>query len=431
MNKDIIIFVNAIRPVTFQALKDYEAQSGRRFESIVLVDEKIKESIFQCNGQYKLPEKVEVVTADFNSAASVRSALKPYENRIFAVTSQYENCIQELRQLLPYLPYLPSPTEKSLIWATEKKLMRKMMEAYDLSLVPGYLEVSDAGSTSIERVEAQLSYPLIVKPSGLEGSLLVSHVTNRQELEETLNRTFLLIQGSYDTWVKRQKPSVLVEEFMVGDMYTIDVYMGAQGECYFTPMIASVVGHKIGYEDFFPYKEFLPSGLESDEEEKGKQTARAACVALGLRSTTVHIELMRTSKGWKVIELGPRIGGYRYELLKEAYGINHVVNDIRNRAGEEPDIPAMLQKYVTKLMLYARIEGKLTAVHGIELVKNLPSCAHLLENATIGQEVLFAKNGGDLLVRVVLSNTDKDQLHKDVAATEAAISFDVEPIKAT
>src|SRR5438105_1708008 len=112
MNKDIIIFVNAIRPATFKALSNYEAASGRHFTPIVLVDESIKESIFECNGQNKLPKKVEVVTADFTSAKSLREALLPYDDRIFAVASQYENCIQELRQLLPYLPYLPTPTEK-------------------------------------------------------------------------------------------------------------------------------------------------------------------------------------------------------------------------------------------------------------------------------------------------------------------------------
>ncbi len=426
MSKDVIIFVNAIRPATFEALKEYENQSSRRFELLVLVDEGIKESIFTCNGQYNLPQKVEVLTADFNSAASVRSALRPYMDRIFAVTSQYENCIQELRRLLPYLPYVPTPTEKSLVWATEKKLMRKMMGAYDPSLVPQYMEVSDAESETVEKIEAKLSYPMVVKPSGLEGSLLVSYVSDRQELESTLGHTFQSIQASYDTWVKRQKPAVLVEEFMVGDMYTIDVYIDARGTCYYTPAVGDIVGRKVGYDDLFGYKAFLPSGLDNDEEEKGRQAARAACYALGLRSTTAHVELMRTASGWKIIELGPRIGGYRYEVLKLAYGINHIVNDIRNRAGEVPDIPKELHKYVAVFDIYARTEGILRAVHGLEETKNLPSFTYLRENIFVDQPVLFAKNGGDVVVNVMMSHPDKAQLEADTAAMEAAITFEVE-----
>lgn len=426
MRKDVIIFVNAIRPKTFGALKDYEQDSGRVFTPIVLVDEKIKESIFTCNGQYNLPEPVEVITADFSSPASLREVLRPYEHRIFAVTSQYENCIQELRELLPYLPYLPTPTEKSLMWATEKKLMRSMLEAYDSRLVPGYMEVTRSDSATIEKIEGELSYPLVVKPSGLEGSLLVTYVEDRRELEDTLERTFLAMQDTYNTWVKRQEPTVLIEEFMVGDMYTTDVYVDQMGNCRPTPIVGVIVGRKAGYDDFFGYQRYLPSGLEDGEQHKGQQAAERACHALGLRSVTAHVELMRTSNGWKIIELGPRIGGYRYEMYHQAYGINHIVNDIRNRAGEEPDIPTELQNYTSVFDIYAHEEGILKAVHGIDIVKNLVSFKHLKQNIHSGESVLFAKNGGDVVVNIMLSNPDKSQLEKDIATMEAAITFDVE-----
>lgn len=427
MNKDVIIFVNAIRPATFEALREYESQSGRRFEPIVLVDEKIKESIFECNGQNSLPEEVTVVTADLDSPFSVRSALRPYEGRIVTVTAQYENCVQELRRVLPYLPYIPTPTEKSLEWATEKKFMRKIMEAYDPSLVPQYMEVFDANSVTIEKIEAIISYPLVVKPSGLEGSLLVSYIESREELEKALIYTFQAMQDVYDTWVKRQKPAVLVEAFMVGDMYTIDAYVDAQGKCYYTPAIGTIPGRKAGYEGFFSYKEFLPSGLSDDEEEKARQVTNAACHALGLRSVTAHVELMRTTSGWKVIELGPRIGGDRHYLLGEAYGINHIINDILIRAGEVPDIPTDLQKNVAILDPHVHTEGMLKAVYGIEDVENLPSFVHMRQNISVGQPVLFAKNGSDPVLSIVLSHADREQLEKDVAAMEAAIKFDVEP----
>ena len=426
MKKDSIIFVNAIRPKTFQALRDYEAVSGRKFMPIVLVDEKIKESIFACNGQYALPEKVEVLTADFSSPASLRRVLRPYENRILAITAQYENCLQELRTVLPYFPYLPTPTETSLVWATEKKLMRKMLEAYNSQLVPGYMEIVDDTPETIEKIEAMLSYPVVVKPSGLEGSLLVSYVKNRQELESTLKQTFAAAQDAYDTWVKRQKPALLVEEFMVGDMYTVDVYVDALGDCRFTPVIGDIVGRKVGYDDLFGYCAFLPSGLGDSEVDKCRMTAKNACHALGLRSVTAHVELMRTSTGWKIIELGPRIGGYRYELYERAYGINHIVNDIRNRAGEVPDIPTDLKQHVSVFDIYPRQEGILKAVYGIEEAKKLSSFFYLKQNIFVGEQVKFAKNGGDVVVNIMLSNPDKAQLDKDIAAMEAAVTFDVE-----
>lgn len=419
--RDIIIFVNAIRPKTFQALADYEAESGRRFTPIVLVDEAIKDSIFACNGQHNLPKKVTVVTADFHSAASLREALRPYQDRIFAVTAQYENSIQELRTLLPYLPYLPTPTEKSLIWATEKKHMRAMLEAHNPDLVPKYMEVFDAAPKTIARIEATISYPVVVKPSGLEGSLLVSLVNNTEELTATLTRTFVAMQAAYDTWIKRQKPAVLIEAFMVGDKYTIDVYVDAEGACQFAPMVGDIVARNVGYDDFFGYRAFLPSGLSDEETKKGQAAAAEACQALGLRSTTAHVELMHTAHGWKIIELGPRIGGYRHELYEQAYGVNHIVNDIRNRAGEAPHIPTTLQKHASVFNIYPRQEGVLTAVHGLDELERLASFIYVTQRTAVGQRALFAKNGGDVVLNIMLSHADKAQLEADIATMEAAI----------
>jgi D-alanine-D-alanine ligase-like ATP-grasp enzyme len=425
MDKDNIIFVNAIRPTTFKALRDYEAQSGRHFTPIILVDSHIKESIFERNGQNNLPEEVTVITADFTSATSIREALKPYDDRIFAVTSQYENCIQELRALLPYLPYLPTPTEKSLIWSTEKKVMRKMLEAYDQSLVPGYMEAIDASEATIQEIESKLPYPLVVKPSGLEGSLLVTYVEDRDQLVDTLKRTFLTMQEAYDVWIKRQKPAVLVEEFMVGDMYTIDVYVDAQGVCRYTPPVEDIVGRKVGYDDLFGYKASLPSNLDADEIQKAQEAASRATYAVGLRSSTAHVEMMRTASGWKIIELGPRIGGYRYELYDRAYGINHIANDILNRGGEEPSIPTEVRNYVSVFDIYAHEEGILKAIHGIDVVEKLASFTYSRQNIYVGEAALFARNNGDVVYNVMLSHSDKVQLEADVEVLEKVLVLEV------
>lgn len=238
--KDIIIFINAIRPATFDALSSFEAQTGRVFYPIVLVDRWIFRSISERNGQTSLPQAVPVVVADFDSPASLRRALAPYQDRIFAVTSQYENSILELQKLIPYLPYLPMPTEQSLTWATEKIHMRQMMESHDPALVPRYAQVSSVSEAEINRIERKMDYPLIVKPSGLEGSLLVSEVANRAELISCLERTFEHMQAAYSKWIKRQEPTVVVEEFMVGQMYSVDTYVAADGTCRHTPQSRSL-----------------------------------------------------------------------------------------------------------------------------------------------------------------------------------------------
>ena len=219
-------------------------------------------------------------------------------DRVYAVTAQFENCITELQKLVPYFPYIPMPTESSLDWATEKKLMRQMLEAHSPSLVPGYLEVRDASDDSIAGAEAAVAYPVIVKPSGLEGSLLVSLAHNPEELRAALEHIFEEIQLGYDTWIKRQSPLVLVEEFMVGDMYSVDTYVSPEGVHRHTPPVKVITGHQVGFEDFFGYAQMVPSGLSATEATKAQRTAEEACKALGLRAVTAHVELIKTADGW-------------------------------------------------------------------------------------------------------------------------------------
>ena len=429
MQKDIIVFVNAIRPATFNALQIYQEQTGRSFKPVVLVDATIQRSITKRNGQKHEGKELLVVSADFASPASIRAALKPFIERIFAVTSQYENSVTELKKLIPYLPYIPMPTERSLEWATEKKHMRKLMEAYDPTLVPRYLEITDASARTIATICASMSFPVIVKPSGLEGSLLVSMATNEIELQRIITHTFTEIQQAYNKWIKRQAPAVLVEEFMDGDMYSIDTYISAKGAFVHTPPVQVITGHKAGFDDFFGYIRKTPAGLSQAEIEKAYDAVERACRAVCLRSVTAHVELMKTKDGWKIIELGPRIGGFRHEIYSKTYGINHIMNDILNRGGEAPVVPTETLAYTAFLNIYAREEGILTSVAGTDVVKRLPSLLSMKQCAQVGEEVLFAKNNGDPVFEVFLSSESAFGLEQDIATVEQALQLNVESVE--
>lgn len=426
MSKDIILFVNAIRPATFEALELYRQKTGRIFTPVVIVERKIQKSITERNGQKQFAGQVIVLSADFDSPTSLRRALKPYTDRIFAVTSQYENSILELKKLVPYLPYLSLPTETSLDWATEKKLMRRIMGAYDTSLIPQYMEVKDSGSETIREIERKVEYPMIVKPSGLEGSLLVALVKNRQELAETVRRTLRHMQEAYDVWIKRQAPLLLVEEFMDGDMYSIDAYVSQRGDCSYAPPVKVVTGRNVGFDDFFGYMHLTPAGLDEKDVLEANETVQKACRALGLKSLTAHVELMKLPSGWKIIELGPRIGGYRHDLYKRSYGMNHIMNDILNRAGEKVEVSNNAIMHTATFKIYAHQEGILRSAKGVQRIQRLSSFVSIKQDIKPGQRVQFAKNNGDPIFEITLSNKDKDIFEADVRSMQLSISIKVE-----
>lgn len=423
----IVLFINAIRPATFAALDKHYEQTGQRLTPVVLVDESISESIAERNGQKAHADRVKVIRANFDDPYSVRNALRPIQDNIIAMTCQYENSIHELQKIVPYLPYLPTPSELSLEWSTEKKDMRDMIGSYNPKLVPGYMEISDYSSETLAEIKKKLSYPLVVKPSGLEGSLLVTMAQDEAELIKILPHVFAEIQKGYDTWIKRQTPVVLVEEFMAGDMYSVDVYVNSRGVCKFTPVVKVVTGRKVGFEDFFGYMQVAPSGLDDAEQRKAQEAAEQTCHALGLRSVTGHVELMQTPDGWKIIELGPRIGGYRHDIYDLAYGMNHIMNDILNRAEKEVIIPTKLLRHTAMFKLYSKDEGVLAEVNGVDSIRALESFVSVRQTVDFGTEALFAKNNGDPILEVMLSHEDEAQFNNDVAEMEKNIAFVVTP----
>jgi biotin carboxylase len=429
--KDIVLFVNAIRSITYEAIEEYTKRTAHNITPVIIVDEKIKDNIYKQNSQnYKDKGLLEIV-ADFDSPESIKAAIAPYKDRILAVTSQYENSVHELIKLVPNVPFLPTPTPESLKAATEKKLMRDKININDQDINPAYILITDDSEQTIEDIEAAVPYPLIVKPSGLEGSLLVALVSDREELVKTLKNTFKEIKNAYDMWIKRNTPAILIEEFMDGDMYSIDTYISSDGVFYHTPAVRVLTGRNVGFEDFFGYMQISPAALATEEVKKAQKCVERACNALGLRSVTAHVELMCVKGKWKIIEIGPRIGGYRHNLYSNSYDINHIMNDILIRADMLPVIDHTPKGFTTLLKLYAKNEGTLTAIEGQEIMEGVESFVSTKQDIKVGEQVRFAKNNGDPVYETILFNEDYIRLEEDIRRIEDSLIMEVDPLDKT
>src|SRR5438045_8917826 len=99
-----------------------------------------------------------------------------------------------------------------------------------------------------------------------------------------------------------------------------------------------------------------PTQLSATHTEEAQAAAAKGIRALGLRSTTCHIELMRTERGWRVIEMGPRVGGFRHEMYELSYGINHALNDLLIRLARQPIITRKTKAYTAVRQFYAKQE---------------------------------------------------------------------------
>lgn len=414
--KQIILFINSISKEDIAALKAYTKKTNKSYEIAVLRDS--NKSEWQGRA---LKRGVLLLTCNLNRSTSIKKTLAKYQHRIAGVVARGEVNVTNLRKIIPHVPYAPAPTESSMLWAVDKLQMREQLRAYAPDVTPKFTIVKDTSKESIAKIQKKVGFPLVIKPTGLAQSLLVSMCFHEDELEKTLKKTFKKINSIYKENNRTDVPTVLVEEFMEGEMYSIDAYINQSGNISWCPLVHVKTGKEIGFDDFFGYQRITPTTLKESTQEKARSVAADSVYALGLRSTTAHIELMRTNSGWKVIELGARIGGFRTILYHLSFGIQHSLNDILVRIGEKTKIPKKRKGYAGALCFYAKKEGTLTTFKGAKKVRGLASFENIKVYKQVGDVCKFAKHGGKPVCQLVLFNKNRSDLLADIRRAEKSL----------
>jgi biotin carboxylase len=419
--RDAILFVGSYLDSQKKALAKLGKQLDRDLTAFLIVDA----TDSSATSIKKSDPKTIVIQCDFSSPLALQKALAPYRHRFLAVTCRAEKNVPLLKKVIPYVPYLNTPTELSLDWTTDKIRMRQLLRNYDRTISPKFLVVHDALPATLDRIEKAVGFPLIIKPAGLAASLLVSLVFHREELETYLKNTVRKIDQIYKKKKGRGEPQILVEEFMDGAMYSIDSYVNQRGVVYHTPLVHVKTGRSVGFEDFFGYMRITPVQLKPHKVEAARRVAEKAIEALGLRSTTCHIELMKTEDGWKIIELGPRMGGFRHDMYEQSYGLDHSMNDILIRMPKKPVLTKKIRGFTVVMQFYSHQKGRLQSIEGVNRARKLESFSSIQLKKKIGDMCDFARNGDDPIFDIVLFNKNRSNLLADIRRLEQAVNIKV------
>ncbi|MEK7108281.1 MAG: ATP-grasp domain-containing protein, partial [Patescibacteria group bacterium] len=368
-SKNIVLFVSRVPEDTVESIKAYGRHIKRRLKIALIYDVRAKGDM-----EHVAETKADVlIPCDFTSQKHIMQALLPYMEKILAITCRSEANILKFRTLIPYLPYLRTPTEESLIWSTNKLSMRRQFMAYDPSITPKYTFARGSGKDEVARIIKRVGFPCVVKPGRLAQSILVSICFHQEELEKALRRTFRAVKRVYATRDSEPDETVLVEQFMEGDMYSIDGYVDTRGRITLCPMVYVKTGRAIGFDDFFGYLQMTPSILAKGSVAAAEGVAEKAIRALGLRSSSAHVELMRTEREWKVIEVGARVGGFRELMYRLSYGFEHGLNDVLVRIPDKVHVSRRVRGYTAAMKFFAPKEGILTKLKGIKKANELAS----------------------------------------------------------
>ena len=230
------------------------------------------------------------------------------------------------------------------------------------------------------------------------------------------------MKKSYTEMKGRGTPTILIEEIMDGDLYSIEAFVDDIGNVSFCPFIKYTTSGQKGFDDFFSYEQTTPATISKESAQKAKAIAIKGLNAIGLRNSIAHIELIRSKEGvWKIVEIGPRMGGFRSMMYKKSFGINLDIQDIKIHLGKPITIPRKKKGYTSVIKFFAKEEGIITKIIGIKKAQQLPSFEGIVQGLKKGDKARFAKNGGTYVFHITLFNTNKAQFIEDKRKLEKMV----------
>ncbi len=197
--------------------------------------------------------------------------------------------------------------------------------------------VPQPGSQRVESLEEALEtahrfgYPVIIKPTDLALSAGVMKVADDGQMTAAYEWVSGLKYAGEPDW----RPSILVEEFAVGEEISIDTAVHA-GEIY--PLC---LAHKeVGYP---PYCIEVGHYVYADEPLLADpvllRVLRDVHSALGFRDGITHTEIMLTADGPKIIEVNGRLGGDMIPYLGlQASGVDTGLAAAAVACGQTPQL---------------------------------------------------------------------------------------------
>ncbi len=418
MNKNIILFINNLPLSAVQAVRKLEKLQEKKYRIMILRDSRHRKDV-----DYTEADIYE--ECDFTKPTKIAEALLPYQNELHAVTCRSESNIARFISVIPHIPYLRTPSTESLHWATDKYEMRKRFRLFDPKHTPRFTLVKDNSKVERARIISKIGFPLIVKPTNLAASALVHVCYHEEELEKTLRTSFRKLRSQYAKDSRVELPKLMAEEYIEGDMYSIDSYVNSRGFVSHCPIVKVTTGKNIGHDDFYNYLRITPTNLKKESLENAQKRVEIGIHALGLRNTTVHSEVLRVDNDWKIIEIGPRIGGFRHTLHELSCDIDHSLNDILTRIPLKPIIPKKCKGYAAVMRYYANTEGVVEQMTGLKKLKELNSYKEVKVKAKIGDRVSFAKNGGKGVFDLTLFNVDRSKLLADIRRVEKMVNIKI------
>ena len=227
---------------------------------------------------------------------------------------------------------LPSNSDENILISTNKYAMRQAFMDNGVAS-PKFAKVSE--ETDLAEATAQMTYPVIVKPTDRSGSRGITKVNQLDEIPAAVKAA---IENSFEK-------CAIIEEFIDGEEYSCEcISYGGKHH-----VLAVTKKYTTGYPHFIETGHMEPAPISKELRDKVAAEIPKALDALQIQNGASHSEFKITDEGEvRIIEIGSRMGGdcIGSHLVHLSTGYDFVKMVIQTALGEEPTlIPEHGPKY--------------------------------------------------------------------------------------
>lgn len=271
--------------------------------------------------------------------------------------------------------------EETAFKATNKAAMRAALKKYGVP-IPQFYKVSN--EDEYKSVVRLFTEPFIVKPtdnSGSRGIFKVDDITNQALIEEAYNycKSF------------SKTGDVVVEEYMRGPEVSVET-LSIDGVCHVIQITDKLT---TGAPHFVEIGHSQPTRHDTRTVDKIVDIAIKANRAIGIKNGPSHTEIIVTSDGPKIVELGARLGGDNIttHLVPLSTGINMVEGCIKIALGEMPDIERRWSKGAA-IRYFNQCAGVVKSIEGICEAEKIQGVKQVSVVHGVGETVTDIESSG-------------------------------------
>ena len=258
------------------------------------------------------------------------------------------------------------------------------------------------------------NYPFIMKSPISNGSKDVYFIENEKEFDIALsNVNKSLLQTPW-----------IAEEFIEGPQFIIEIVVVET-----IPIIVAIIQQEI-IKDYTFIVTAYEVVMQMDEMIYRElwQTIHSIVEEIGLQHGACHLEMRYSSKGWKLIEINPRIsGGAMNRMIEEAFGINLVKETIKLYLGEEPDLLRKNSRYVYTSFITLNNFGYLVDIEGVDVAYSVPGIIDIAVKPKIGSIVMPPISMGQRYGYTMAVGETSEMAKERAESSARLIKFYLEP----